>query len=55
VTRDLTTPLSVTGSFKMEATDDGGYNYKKHRRQQRRNRRKNRRKIKCKGGVCWKQ
>ena len=33
--RDLTTPLSVTGSFKMEETDDGGFNYKKHRRKQK--------------------
>lgn len=53
--RDLSTPLSVTGSFKMEETDDGGFNYKKHRRKQKRSRRKKQKKIKCRGGVCWKQ
>ena len=51
--RDLSTPLSTTGSFKMEETDDGGFNYKKHRKNRKKARRK--RKIKCQGGVCWKQ
>ncbi len=47
--RDLSTPLSATGSFKMDITEDSGVNYKKLQRQAKRRRRKNKRRGKTCG------